>query len=100
VTTSRRITAVMRNLAPRPVRLATRARPNGDFSVFMPSATAGHMGLPEDRGRTWLGDYLTRYLGEPVHVAGVKTGPPDVRGRTVMVTVRPGVCRGPECPPV
>lgn len=96
--TSRQITAALRPLTQ--ARLATRAS-GTDFHVFFAHATAGHMGLNDtgsERGREWLSGYLSRHLPGPVHVVAVKVGRPDVRGRTTMVTVRPGECPGPGCP--
>jgi hypothetical protein len=96
--TARDITAAFRTLVPSPVRLSTRTS-GGDWLVFMPTPAARNICAATETGRDWLTRYLNRRLGQPVHVVSARDGRRTSLGQTTLITVRPGECPGPSCPP-
>ena len=70
---ARQITATLRELLPQvqPLRTTRLVSDNGlvlSFEVVMPETAARHISINMLAGAYWLDDYLTRHLGQQVHV--------------------------------
>jgi len=91
----RDITRTLRILYPQ-VDLTTRAAGPGEFTVTMPAVSARGMGISRDNG--YAADWISRNLGERVHIAAVEFPPrrSDRYGPRAVITLRPGPARRPR----
>jgi hypothetical protein len=88
----RAITRTLRILYPH-VDLATRGTGPGEFTVTMPATSARAMGFGRDNG--CAGEWISRNLGERVHIAAVDFPPRRSyrRGPRAVITLRLGPAR-------